>query len=320
MAAAARKGKCRYGKKCRDIRKCSFEHECFFARTEAGCRYGDDCLLLHPTAQNAYRFEKGEEFLFDANKTGLLACAADDSELIAPGFDINEATPEQLSALQRRLDARFQIAIKAIEAAHRVALCFVLDTTGSMKDQIRGVKDQILDIATTLKAEGCDLRSLAFVGYKVDSRSYHACMPPKFVIFWFMLKHVEAASLREEPLFVRSRWECFVLVSFAPSSPPTQDWSDGDDHFEVCISLSALDFHLMIICYSMYLFIFGPCCSRRSASVSVAMIVLASAPSHPSHRFSTSRPRSTNSRRLSATSVPAAAATFQKTCLEGCCV
>ena len=53
-----------------------------------------------------------------------------------------------------------------IKKAQRVSLCFLLDTTLSMKPYIDGVKDQISQIIIDVEGSHCDIAGLAFVGYK----------------------------------------------------------------------------------------------------------------------------------------------------------
>eukprot|EP00048_Salpingoeca_helianthica_P001282 m.48112 g.48112 ORF g.48112 m.48112 type:complete len:668 (+) comp11342_c0_seq1:196-2199(+) len=170
MAAAAtprtpEKVMCRYGKECRKMATCTFPHECPYFRTSTGCRFGEKCRNVHP-ADTSYRPEVGEEYLADPDRLAYAAAAADDPSLLVDGVSPSAASPSHLAAAKERVNARFDRAVKLIQAAHCVALCFVLDTTGSMKPQMEAVKDQVTEIAKTLKTNGCDLRYLAFVGYK----------------------------------------------------------------------------------------------------------------------------------------------------------
>jgi hypothetical protein len=48
--------------------------------------------------------------------------------------------------------------------AHKVTICFLLDTTGSMANYISGVKEQIVEIVDRVEKSGCVIEGLAFVG------------------------------------------------------------------------------------------------------------------------------------------------------------
>lgn len=57
-------------------------------------------------------------------------------------------------------------AVKYMVRAHKISICFLLDTTQSMKPYIDGVKEQIGVMVTKAKEAGCTIAGLAFVGYK----------------------------------------------------------------------------------------------------------------------------------------------------------
>ena len=51
-----------------------------------------------------------------------------------------------------------------ISRTQNVAICFLLDTTGSMSKYISGVKEQIVEIVRLVQTSGCEIEGLAFIG------------------------------------------------------------------------------------------------------------------------------------------------------------
>lgn len=104
-------------------------------------------------------------------RNSCLAAIAEDDDLAAT------ITPESLKTRRpETTDAIFTVAahnrslvdkaIQRITMAQRVALCFLVDTTGSMESYITAVKEQILSIVSQAAEAGCEIVGTAFVGYK----------------------------------------------------------------------------------------------------------------------------------------------------------
>lgn len=105
----------------------------------------------------------------DVFKHNMLATIAEDPDLTASIVDTSDASIKSVDTVRRiaRSSAiNVQLAVKAIAAAQRVCMCFLLDTTGCMQSHILGVRDQITTIIADVSASGCTITGLAFVGYK----------------------------------------------------------------------------------------------------------------------------------------------------------
>lgn len=75
-------------------------------------------------------------------------------------------TPDIVSAAASKANFDVNRVAAIIKRAQRVSLCFLLDTTMSMKRYIDGVKEQIFQIVSDVERSHCVVAGLAFVGYK----------------------------------------------------------------------------------------------------------------------------------------------------------
>ncbi|CAE8595960.1 unnamed protein product [Polarella glacialis] len=96
----------------------------------------------------------------------VCACIAEDAELSHVYAGATAVSSEMTKAVCHKTTHSIRSAVKAISAAQKVSICFVLDTTGSMAGHIQGVKNQIGQIVTQIRSTGCKIAGLAFVGYK----------------------------------------------------------------------------------------------------------------------------------------------------------
>ena len=85
---------------------------------------------------------------------------------IDPKTGTKRLTKEIVEAVSLKSKIDVEKLASMIGRAQRVSLCFLLDTTGSMGSYISGVKDQIIEMVSQVKASGCKIVGLAFVGYK----------------------------------------------------------------------------------------------------------------------------------------------------------
>jgi len=78
------------------------------------------------------------------------------------------------SALSLQSVAAHSLENEAVEKGPSVEVCFVLDTTGSMKGMIEGAKRKIWTIANEISASDPEPRSIRFalVGYRDRSDAY----------------------------------------------------------------------------------------------------------------------------------------------------
>ena len=81
-----------------------------------------------------------------------------------------DARPKDMAAVSKLVEQKQKEQMAGLAAvfreSQRVSLCFLLDTTGSMRDHIAGVKAMIMDLVGLVAEAGCQLKYLAFVGYK----------------------------------------------------------------------------------------------------------------------------------------------------------
>jgi hypothetical protein len=104
----------------------------------------------------------------------LSAIAEGDDELadmyktlsIDPSTGTKKLTKEIAVLVTKKTRTGVAKIAKLIIAAQVVSLCFLLDTTGSMQRYITEVKSQIVQIVRQVKASGCEIAGLAFIGYK----------------------------------------------------------------------------------------------------------------------------------------------------------
>lgn len=99
--------------------------------------------------------------------TSILSSIAEDpefaSEYTAKGSTIDGDLVTKVSSKYAK---GVENAIRSIRKAQRVSLLFLLDTTGSMRGHITGVKLQIKHIIKSVQDSGCKVDVLSFVGYK----------------------------------------------------------------------------------------------------------------------------------------------------------
>jgi hypothetical protein len=101
----------------------------------------------------------------DLLKHSLLASIAEDKTLA--DIDTSDVkTKETVVRLSKARKDDVRAIAEAVSACQRVCLCFVVDTTGSMRLHIDGVKTQITSVVDAIKASGCQVTHVAFVGYK----------------------------------------------------------------------------------------------------------------------------------------------------------
>ncbi len=106
-------------------------------------------------------------------ETSILSTIADGDEELITAYSslpldpvtgerrLNEAIVSSVT-LKSKIDVARVAAV--LTRAQKVAICFLLDTTGSMGNYISGVKEQIVEIVDKVKASGCAIEGLAFVG------------------------------------------------------------------------------------------------------------------------------------------------------------
>ena len=172
---------CTWRKECTK-KGCEKNHICPFFQKSRCTNSTSDCKFFHgselerrpvkivkivPARSASARAEKPptykdewaqafEDGLVNPIILGVTAAAADDAR-ICPGF--NPSIEGSITALTIK-DAATMISTKLnkiadiIEKAQQVAICFVVDTTGSMRSHIVAAKDQIADIHG-----GCQLGS-----------------------------------------------------------------------------------------------------------------------------------------------------------------
>jgi len=104
----------------------------------------------------------------------LSAIAEGDSELVDSykKLPIDPATGMKTltSGIVSKTVSRAKVDVKRVSdkfsRAQNVSVCFLIDTTMSMKPYIDGVKEQIIEIVTRIQDSNCGISGLAFVGYK----------------------------------------------------------------------------------------------------------------------------------------------------------
>ena len=75
--------------------------------------------------------------------------------------------PDDLAAVAAAsYNANLAKAMKKIAAMQRVSICFVADSTGSMRGHLDAVKNDYSKLIDGIKSFGCQVQGIAFVGYK----------------------------------------------------------------------------------------------------------------------------------------------------------
>ena len=106
-------------------------------------------------------------------ETAILATIADGDEEMVDAYSRTEIDPitgtrrlskDIVSSVTRKAKINIDRIAIMLHRAQNVAICFLLDTTGSMASYISGVKDQIIEIVHLVEASGCGIEGLAFVG------------------------------------------------------------------------------------------------------------------------------------------------------------
>lgn len=93
------------------------------------------------------------------------AMLAEDEELAADIEDPEGTlTAELVTRVAQKVGFDVDRVVDLIRHAQEVALCFVVDTTGSMGSLIEAVKKQIIEVVGSLEGANCGLHGLAFIG------------------------------------------------------------------------------------------------------------------------------------------------------------
>jgi hypothetical protein len=180
-------------------------------------------------------------------RTEALASLAEDRTVTEEELASDMAT---VRAAARRHKRSAKEVARAVAAAQRVSVCFLSDTTASMKKYIAGVRDQCKDIVGTLEASGCQISGLAFVGYKdwSEGEDHFEVLPftedmDAFVTFVDSVKASGGTDTAEDVLGGMSKvihgltWPsdsgCRVVFHFADAPQHGKRYHGGrsDDHF-----------------------------------------------------------------------------------------
>ena len=106
-------------------------------------------------------------------ETSILSTIAEgDDELVTayrrltvdPSTGTRCISKEIISSVTSKTKISIDRVAAVMSRAQNVSICFLLDTTGSMSSYISGVKEQIIEIVERVKASGCRIEGLAFVG------------------------------------------------------------------------------------------------------------------------------------------------------------
>jgi hypothetical protein len=116
-----------------------------------------------PTTESLHKKPLSSTF-----KHNLLASVAEDVELARSILDTTDidSDVDSVKRVVGALNMDTKRIAAALQKAQAVALCFLVDTTGSMSSHIEGVKTQINDIVRAIHRTGCGVEGVAFVGYK----------------------------------------------------------------------------------------------------------------------------------------------------------
>ena len=99
-----------------------------------------------------------------ADNDGELLEAYRKSPLINPETKKREINQEIVRIATSKAKINAQRMSEVLIRAQTLSICFLLDTTGSMSKYISGVKEQIIGIVQRVKASGCKIEEIAFIG------------------------------------------------------------------------------------------------------------------------------------------------------------
>lgn len=123
----------------------------------------DDATLKTPADAAAEATLREENLYFAGERAYLAGNYALQQEL---GDRTKKLNRDVMTIVEQRQKEQMGSLADVFRQSQLVSLCFLLDTTGSMGSHIAGVKEMILRLVDSVAAAGCQLKYVAFVGYK----------------------------------------------------------------------------------------------------------------------------------------------------------